>query len=101
MMSNNAILEVQEVVMQFGGLRAIDNVSFHVDEAEIFGLIGPNGAGKTTLFNVITANYKPTSGNVLLDSPADAPAVRRTAEAAKTMYAATATHSRVRSVYRR
>ena len=52
--------------MQFGGVRAIDNVSFHVYEAEIFGLIGPNGAGKTTLFNVITANYKPTSGNVLL-----------------------------------
>lgn len=67
MTSNKAILQVQDVVMQFGGLRAIDNVSFHVDEAEIFGLIGPNGAGKTTLFNVITANYKPTSGNVVLD----------------------------------
>ncbi len=67
MTSNKAILDVQEVVMQFGGLRAIDNVSFHVDEAEIFGLIGPNGAGKTTLFNVITANYKPSGGSVLLD----------------------------------
>lgn len=62
MAENNVILQVQDVTMQFGGLRAIDNVSFHVDEAEIFGLIGPNGAGKTTLFNVITANYKPTSG---------------------------------------
>ncbi|MEH0833094.1 ATP-binding cassette domain-containing protein, partial [Pectobacterium cacticida] len=67
MTANKAILEVQDIVMQFGGLRAIDNVSFHVEEAEIFGLIGPNGAGKTTLFNVITANYKPTSGNVVLD----------------------------------
>ena len=66
MAENNVILQVQDVTMQFGGLRAIDNVSFHVDEAEIFGLIGPNGAGKTTLFNVITANYKPTSGSVTL-----------------------------------
>ncbi len=64
MAENNVILQVQDVTMQFGGLRAIDNVSFHVDESEIFGLIGPNGAGKTTLFNVITANYKPTSGSV-------------------------------------
>ena len=66
MAENNVILQVQDVTMQFGGLRAIDNVSFHVDESEIFGLIGPNGAGKTTLFNVITANYKPTSGSVTL-----------------------------------
>ncbi|PLO00151.1 histidine/lysine/arginine/ornithine ABC transporter ATP-binding protein [Klebsiella pneumoniae] len=66
MAENKVILQVQDVTMQFGGLRAIDNVSFHVDEAEIFGLIGPNGAGKTTLFNVITANYKPTSGSVTL-----------------------------------
>ncbi|STT52800.1 branched-chain amino acid transport system permease LivM [Klebsiella pneumoniae] len=66
MAENKVILQVQDVTMQFGGLRAIDNVSFHVDKAEIFGLIGPNGAGKTTLFNVITANYKPTSGSVTL-----------------------------------
>lgn len=66
MAQNKVILEVQDVTMQFGGLRAIDSVSFHVDEAEIFGLIGPNGAGKTTMFNVITANYKPTSGSVTL-----------------------------------
>ena len=66
MAQNKVILQVQDITMQFGGLRAIDNVSFHVDEAEIFGLIGPNGAGKTTMFNVITANYKPTSGSVTL-----------------------------------
>lgn len=60
------ILEVEHAVMQFGGLRAIDNVSFGIDNGEVFGLIGPNGAGKTTMFNVITANYKPTSGSVKL-----------------------------------
>lgn len=65
-MENNTILSVEKIVMQFGGLRAIDDVSFAIQEAEIFGLIGPNGAGKTTMFNVITANYKPTSGRVTL-----------------------------------
>ncbi|WP_192457905.1 ABC transporter ATP-binding protein [Musicola keenii] len=65
-MANNPLLRVDNVTMQFGGLRAIDDVSFHINPAEIFGLIGPNGAGKTTLFNVITANYKPTGGVVSL-----------------------------------
>ncbi|WP_146742188.1 MULTISPECIES: ATP-binding cassette domain-containing protein, partial [Lonsdalea] len=67
-MANEALLRVADVTMQFGGLRAIDGVSFHIAPAEIFGLIGPNGAGKTTLFNVITANYKPTGGTVELAS---------------------------------
>ncbi|EHD20102.1 MULTISPECIES: ABC transporter ATP-binding protein [Brenneria] len=67
-MENKPILSVDNVMMQFGGLRAIDGVSFTLNPAEIFGLIGPNGAGKTTLFNVITANYKPTSGTVMLGS---------------------------------
>jgi branched-chain amino acid transport system ATP-binding protein len=67
MTATNIMLNVENVVMQFGGLRAIDDVSFQVNEAEIFGLIGPNGAGKTTLFNVITANYKATAGQVQLD----------------------------------
>lgn len=65
-MENNALLNVENILMQFGGLRAIDDVSFSLQAAEIFGLIGPNGAGKTTLFNVITANYKPSSGRVTL-----------------------------------
>ncbi|PWC21784.1 high-affinity branched-chain amino acid ABC transporter ATP-binding protein LivG [Brenneria roseae subsp. roseae] len=65
-MENKPILSVDHVIMQFGGLRAIDDVSFTLNQAEIFGLIGPNGAGKTTLFNVITSNYKPTSGKVML-----------------------------------
>lgn len=60
------ILEVQNVVMRFGGLKAIDEVSFSIDLGEVFGLIGPNGAGKTTMFNIITANYKPTSGSIKL-----------------------------------
>jgi branched-chain amino acid transport system ATP-binding protein len=51
----------------FGGLMALDDVSFEVQRAEIVGLIGPNGAGKTTLFNVITGLYHPDGGTVLLD----------------------------------
>ena len=50
--------------MQFGGLKAVDNLSFKVKEGEIFGLIGPNGAGKTTVFNCITQFYKPTAGTL-------------------------------------
>lgn len=59
-----ALLELENVSIAFGGLKAIDNVSFCVETKEIFGLIGPNGAGKTTLFNIITANYKANSGRV-------------------------------------
>lgn len=56
------ILEGADVTKRFGGLLALYNVNFHVDEGEIVGLIGPNGAGKTTLFNVITCMFPPTSG---------------------------------------
>jgi branched-chain amino acid transport system ATP-binding protein len=59
-----AILRVQGVTKRFGGLVAVDNVSFEVEEGEVFALIGPNGAGKTTLFNCVTGFYKPTLGNV-------------------------------------
>ncbi len=59
MAENNVILQVQDVTMQFGGLRAIDNVSFHVDESEIFGLIGPNGAGKTTCLTSLPPTINP------------------------------------------
>jgi branched-chain amino acid transport system ATP-binding protein len=58
------VLEVDAVTLQFGGLTALDKVSFHIEEGEILGLIGPNGAGKTTAFNAITGVYKPTMGEV-------------------------------------
>jgi len=61
------LLELRNVTRRFGGVVALDDVSFAVDEGEIAGLIGPNGAGKTTAFNVITRLYKPESGDVLLD----------------------------------
>jgi len=61
---NEAILKLNDVTMQFGGLKAVNNVSFEIRKGEILGLIGPNGAGKTTVFNVITGEYIPTLGNI-------------------------------------
>jgi branched-chain amino acid transport system ATP-binding protein len=58
------ILRVEGVSKRFGGLVAVDNVSFEVNEGEVFALIGPNGAGKTTLFNCVTGFYSPTFGNI-------------------------------------
>jgi branched-chain amino acid transport system ATP-binding protein len=58
------LLTVDKVTMQFGGLRALGDVNFEIQEGEIFGLIGPNGAGKTTLFNCVTGVYSPTEGSV-------------------------------------
>jgi len=62
-----ALLEVRDVTLRFGGIVALDGVSFAVEKGQISGLIGPNGAGKTTAFNVITRLYRPDSGDVLLD----------------------------------
>ena len=59
-----AILELTHVTKRFGGLTAVNDVSFAINKGEIFSLIGPNGAGKTTLFNTITGMYKPTSGMI-------------------------------------
>lgn len=64
-MANRNILSLENVTKRFGGLVAVNNVSFNVNEGEILGLIGPNGAGKTTLFNVITGVYKPEHGKVI------------------------------------
>lgn len=61
------ILEIKNITKSFGGVVAINDTSFSINKNEIFGLIGPNGAGKTTMFNIITGNYKPTSGEVFLD----------------------------------
>lgn len=61
-----AILEIDDLVMRFSGLVAVDHLSFSVEEGSIHGLIGPNGAGKTTTFNAISGFYKPTAGSVSL-----------------------------------
>ncbi len=63
-MSEEPILEVREVTKTFGGILALNSVSFHVNEGEILGIIGPNGSGKTTLINCITGFIKMTSGRV-------------------------------------
>ncbi len=60
------LLQVSDLSMQFGGLRAVDDVKFSVDSGQIVAIIGPNGAGKTTLFNCISGFYRPTSGRVSL-----------------------------------
>ena len=61
------VLEVDSLTLRFGGLVALDDVSFHIEEGEILGLIGPNGAGKTTCFNAVTGVYRPTSGDIRFD----------------------------------
>ncbi len=58
------ILDVQNITKRFGGLLALDKITFSVEEGEIFGIIGPNGAGKTTLFNVINGVYEAQSGRI-------------------------------------
>jgi branched-chain amino acid transport system ATP-binding protein len=61
------LLETKDLTVKFGGLTALDSVTFHIKRGEILGLIGPNGAGKTTCFNAITGVYRPTSGSVTFD----------------------------------
>ena len=67
------ILEVSELTMDFGGLRALDHLSLEINQGEIVALIGPNGAGKTTFFNCITGLYPPTEGEMLVRPPGKAP----------------------------
>src|SRR2546430_6099791 len=67
MAENGQILTVDAMTKRFGGLTAVDQVSFQIRKGEIFSLIGPNGAGKTTLFNSITGIYQPTSGKVVFE----------------------------------
>ena len=62
-----ALLSIREVTIRFGGIVALDNVSFDVPRNTVVGLIGPNGAGKTTMFNCITRLYQPTSGRILYE----------------------------------
>jgi ABC-type branched-subunit amino acid transport system ATPase component/ABC-type branched-subunit amino acid transport system permease subunit len=65
--AGGTLLEVSQLVMQFGGLRALDGVDLRVERGTIHGLIGPNGSGKSTLINVLTGIYVPTSGEILLE----------------------------------
>jgi branched-chain amino acid transport system ATP-binding protein len=60
-----SLLDVQSVSVRFGGIHALDRLSFTIDEGQICGLIGPNGAGKTTMFNVVSRIYQPSEGRVL------------------------------------
>ena len=62
-----ALLDVTNLGISFGGLRAVDNFEVHIQKGELYGLIGPNGAGKTTVFNMLTGVYKPTDGVIKLD----------------------------------
>jgi branched-chain amino acid transport system ATP-binding protein len=62
--SRRRVLEIDALTLRFGGLTALDDVTFHIEEGEILGLIGPNGAGKTTCFNAVTGIYRPTSGDI-------------------------------------
>jgi ABC-type branched-subunit amino acid transport system ATPase component len=62
-----AMLRLTDLTMRFGGLTALDKVSFVIEPGQIFGLIGPNGAGKTTCFNAITGVYRPTAGTIEFD----------------------------------
>jgi len=63
-----ALLQVDKMTHYFGGLRAVNNYNLDIESGQIRGLIGPNGAGKTTIFNLITGIYKPTEGDVILES---------------------------------
>ena len=60
-------LKTDHLCIQFGGLRAVDDVNIEIKRGELYGLIGPNGAGKTTFFNLLTGVYKPTSGKIYLN----------------------------------
>jgi branched-chain amino acid transport system ATP-binding protein len=82
-----ALVEARDIAIRFGGITALDGVSFDVQPGVILGLIGPNGAGKTTLFNCVSGLYRPTSGDMLFDGRsllADPPHRRAHAGSART-----------------
>ena len=62
-----ALLEVKNLGISFGGLRAVDDFHMEIEQGQLYGLIGPNGAGKTTVFNLLTGVYQPTDGYIMLD----------------------------------
>jgi len=61
------LVNVENITLKFGGLKAVDDVSFSIEEGNIMGLVGPNGAGKTSMFNMITGFYKPTNGSIIFN----------------------------------
>ena len=61
-----SFFRADNISLQFGGLKAVDDVSFAVEKGEIFSIIGPNGAGKTSIFNLISRMYGPSSGTIFL-----------------------------------
>lgn len=63
----DSVLSISRLQMRFGGLVAVDNITFNVAEKEIYAIIGPNGAGKTTVFNCVSGFYKPTRGDIMFD----------------------------------
>jgi len=65
-----SLLQVNDLSIHFGGVKAVQNVNFSIDAGIVYSVIGPNGAGKTTLFNLITGVYKPTTGDIRLDGEA-------------------------------
>ena len=66
-MESSRILDVSDVTLRFGGVTALEEVSFSVKSRELFAIIGPNGAGKTSIFNCINGVYKPQNGSILFD----------------------------------
>lgn len=62
-----SLLQLKNIGISFGGLRAVDQLSMTIEKGQLYGLIGPNGAGKTTAFNILTGVYKPTEGKIFLD----------------------------------
>ena len=62
-----AMLEVKNLSISFGGLKAVDDFNVMIEKGQLYGLIGPNGAGKTTIFNLLTGVYKPDCGQITLD----------------------------------
>ena len=59
-----SLFKADDIAIRFGGVRAVDAVSFEVNEGEVFSIIGPNGAGKTTIFNLISRIYQPSAGRL-------------------------------------
>jgi len=67
-LAEGIVLDIKNLSMTFGGLRAVDNLSFQIKKNQIYGLIGPNGAGKTTVFNCITQFYKSATGEIIFEN---------------------------------